>query len=291
MASPDAPRRGAAARWARTSSSTSPAATGTATRCRAWPGSSRRAGSATSSRSPATTRSRGPAACPSRSSTSTPSACSRCYHDLVNEPGARTAPTHAPGLFLGGGRLPLQAPRARGRPAVPQARAQGPGGGRLRDPPGRLRQPQVGRAAALDAPPRHPAAGPRQRLHPDPDGRPRLQRRTRSRAASSRTSCSRSIEKAAAGPDKGKGFFLELAAKQVAIARGMGFRGVYLAGHRCPRPRSTGSSSWPRRSPRRLARPGAARSSTPRRGPSSSTGATRRPASTPTSSTRATPAR
>ena len=37
-------------------------------------------------------------------------------------------------------------------------------------------------------------------------------------------------EKAAAGPDKGKGFFLELAGKQVAIARGMGFRGAYLAG-------------------------------------------------------------
>jgi methylenetetrahydrofolate reductase (NADPH) len=42
------------------------------------------------------------------------------------------------------------------------------------------------------------------------------------------------IEKAAAGPDKGKSFFLELAAKQVAIARGMGFRGAYLAGHTLP---------------------------------------------------------
>ncbi len=42
------------------------------------------------------------------------------------------------------------------------------------------------------------------------------------------------IEKAAAGPDKGKGFFLELAAKQVAIARGMGFRGAYVAGHTLP---------------------------------------------------------
>jgi methylenetetrahydrofolate reductase (NADPH) len=42
------------------------------------------------------------------------------------------------------------------------------------------------------------------------------------------------IEKAAGGPDKGKAFFLELAAKQVAIARGMGFRGAYLAGHSLP---------------------------------------------------------
>ncbi len=44
----------------------------------------------------------------------------------------------------------------------------------------------------------------------------------------------RTIEKAAAGPDKGRAFFLELAAKQVAIARGMGFRGAYLAGHSLP---------------------------------------------------------
>jgi methylenetetrahydrofolate reductase (NADPH) len=42
------------------------------------------------------------------------------------------------------------------------------------------------------------------------------------------------IEKASAGADKGKGFLLELAAKQVAIARGMGFRGAYLAGHSLP---------------------------------------------------------
>jgi methylenetetrahydrofolate reductase (NADPH) len=42
------------------------------------------------------------------------------------------------------------------------------------------------------------------------------------------------IERAAGGSDKGKSFFLELAAKQVAIARGMGFRGAYLAGHSLP---------------------------------------------------------
>jgi methylenetetrahydrofolate reductase (NADPH) len=33
------------------------------------------------------------------------------------------------------------------------------------------------------------------------------------------------------GPDRGRSFFLELAAKQVAIARGLGFRGAYLGGH------------------------------------------------------------
>ena len=37
-------------------------------------------------------------------------------------------------------------------------------------------------------------------------------------------------ERQAASPDKGKAFFLELAAKQVAIARGLGYRGVYLGG-------------------------------------------------------------
>ena len=38
-------------------------------------------------------------------------------------------------------------------------------------------------------------------------------------------------EREAAAADKGRAFFLELAARQVAIARGLGFRGVYLAGH------------------------------------------------------------
>ncbi|HEY1679985.1 MAG TPA: methylenetetrahydrofolate reductase C-terminal domain-containing protein [Candidatus Sulfotelmatobacter sp.] len=33
-----------------------------------------------------------------------------------------------------------------------------------------------------------------------------------------------------ASPDRGKGFFLELAAKQIAVYRGLGFRGVYLGG-------------------------------------------------------------
>lgn len=40
------------------------------------------------------------------------------------------------------------------------------------------------------------------------------------------------VERQAAGPDRGRAFFLELAAKQVAVARGLGYRGVYLAGHR-----------------------------------------------------------
>ncbi|MEW5978440.1 MAG: methylenetetrahydrofolate reductase C-terminal domain-containing protein [Acidobacteriota bacterium] len=38
-------------------------------------------------------------------------------------------------------------------------------------------------------------------------------------------------EKYAKGPDKGKAFFLDFAARQCAVARGLGFRGVYLGGH------------------------------------------------------------
>jgi methylenetetrahydrofolate reductase (NADPH) len=40
------------------------------------------------------------------------------------------------------------------------------------------------------------------------------------------------VERQAASPDKGRAFFLEFAAKQVAIARGLGYRGIYLSGHR-----------------------------------------------------------
>jgi methylenetetrahydrofolate reductase (NADPH) len=40
------------------------------------------------------------------------------------------------------------------------------------------------------------------------------------------------VEREAAGPDKGRARFLELAAMQVAVARGLGFAGVYLAGQR-----------------------------------------------------------
>ncbi len=39
------------------------------------------------------------------------------------------------------------------------------------------------------------------------------------------------VERHGASPDKGRAFFVELAAKHVAIARGLGFDGVYLGGH------------------------------------------------------------
>jgi len=40
------------------------------------------------------------------------------------------------------------------------------------------------------------------------------------------------VEREATAPDKGRGFFLELAAKQIVVARGLGFAGAYLCGHR-----------------------------------------------------------
>jgi methylenetetrahydrofolate reductase (NADPH) len=39
------------------------------------------------------------------------------------------------------------------------------------------------------------------------------------------------VEKQAASPDRGRAFFLEFAARQCAIARGLGYRGIYLGGH------------------------------------------------------------
>jgi methylenetetrahydrofolate reductase (NADPH) len=38
-------------------------------------------------------------------------------------------------------------------------------------------------------------------------------------------------ERHGAGPDKGRAFFVDLAAKHVAVARGLGFDGIYLGGH------------------------------------------------------------
>ncbi len=40
------------------------------------------------------------------------------------------------------------------------------------------------------------------------------------------------VERRATGPDKGRAFFLEFAAKQLVVARGLGSRGIYLSGHR-----------------------------------------------------------
>jgi len=40
------------------------------------------------------------------------------------------------------------------------------------------------------------------------------------------------VEREAKAADKGRAFFLEFAARQAIVARGLGFRGVYLSGHR-----------------------------------------------------------
>ena len=39
------------------------------------------------------------------------------------------------------------------------------------------------------------------------------------------------VERQAASPDKGRAYFVDLAARHVAVARGLGFSGVYLGGH------------------------------------------------------------
>lgn len=39
-------------------------------------------------------------------------------------------------------------------------------------------------------------------------------------------------EREAQSPDKGRAFFLELAAKQLVVSRGLGMKGIYIAGHR-----------------------------------------------------------
>jgi methylenetetrahydrofolate reductase (NADPH) len=59
-------------------------------------------------------------------------------------------------------------------------------------------------------------------------------------------------ERHGASPDKGRAFFVDLAAKHVAVARGLGFDGVYLGGHMpaatfgeiLDRARSFGEDDW-----------------------------------------------
>ncbi len=40
------------------------------------------------------------------------------------------------------------------------------------------------------------------------------------------------VEREAAGPDKGRAFCLEFAAKQLVVSRGLGCKGIYISGHR-----------------------------------------------------------
>jgi methylenetetrahydrofolate reductase (NADPH) len=39
------------------------------------------------------------------------------------------------------------------------------------------------------------------------------------------------VQARSSGPDQGRSFFLDFAAKQIAVARGLGFRGIYVGGH------------------------------------------------------------
>ena len=103
-------------------------------------------------------------------------------------------------------------------------------GARVRHQPDRLRRPQGRRAPPLDGAAwlRVPVLANVYVLTP--------QRRARSSAGRIpgvvvSDELFEIVERQAASPTTGEAFFLELAAKQVAIARGLGFAGVYLGGH------------------------------------------------------------
>ena len=195
-------------------------------------GSSRRAASATSSPCPATTRWRASAACRGPVFDVDSVGLLSLYHDLVNEPGPDGA-DHAPGLYLGTAVSPFKRLESE---VILQYLKLG-----LKARAGAdFVIPQLGYDAASGT---SCCAG----CGSTGSDLPVLANvyvltRTVARLfnANAIPGCVVSdellaaIEKAAAGPDKGKAFFLELAAKQVAIARGMGFRGAYLAGHTLP---------------------------------------------------------
>ena len=90
-------------------------------------------------------------------------------------PGLREAraPTD---FFLGCAVNPLQAGRARPRAPVPEARGEGPGGRSLRDPPGRLRPAEDGRARPIRRGAGPAAAPARERVRPLAHDRPPVRR-------------------------------------------------------------------------------------------------------------------
>ena len=107
-------------------------------------------------------------------------------------------------------------------------------GAQVRDQPDRLGHAQGRRAAALD----RRATVSRSRCSPTSISS-RAQRRARSTPGKIpgvvvTDELLALVEREAASPDKGRAFFVELAAKQVAVSRGLGFAGVYLGGHMPP---------------------------------------------------------
>ena len=136
-----------------------------------------------------------------------------------------------------------QAPRARGHAAVLQAPQEGAGRGAVRDQPDRLGRAQGRRAAALDA-----AGGAAGSARSRTSTSSRARRRAPSTREDSRgrrhRPAARAAERHGASPDKGRAFFVDLAAKHLAVARGLGFDGVYLGGH-TPAASSARSSTSP----------------------------------------------
>ena len=101
----------------------------------------------------------------------------------------------------------------------------------IRDQPDRLERAQGRRAAALDQARRARRLRDRERLPALAHRRARVssgqdsRRRRHGRAARARGALRRRA------PTRGRAFFVELAAKHVAISRGLGFDGVYMGGH------------------------------------------------------------
>jgi len=173
------------------------------------------------------------------------------YRDLVNQGAGDRAEPGQPGFYLGCAVSPFSASRRKSFRST-SAGAQGPRGCGLRDPPARLRRAGLGRAAARDAPRGPPRAGARQRLRAlrtlarlfnanqvpgcvvsdDLLAIAEARQRRRTRAGRSSSSSRRAI---------------------VAIARGLGFRGVYLAGHLPAADVATGAGHGRRLRARRLA--------------------------------------
>jgi methylenetetrahydrofolate reductase (NADPH) len=98
------------------------------------------------------------------------------------------------------------------------------------------------------------------------------------------------VERYAAGADNGREFFVDLAARHVAVARGLGFQGVYLGGH-WPAATFGEVSTAPPRTRARPGRSSAGRSASASRASSISSSRTPRPALPPTASARPTSSR
>ena len=159
-----------------------------------------------------------------------------------------------PALHDRGCRQPLQGARGGPRPAAAEAGPQGARRRLLRHLPGGLGRALAARAHALE----RGAAAWASRSSPPSTSSSRGVARVfhRDEIPGIRLSAEllAMVEAAAESPDKGRGRFLELAAMQVAVARGLGYAGVYVAGQRDAAELDRRADHGGRLRPRRLAR-------------------------------------